>query len=267
MFNRIKCRSELIVVIILFIHTGCKKDPGRYDGLSERFTNSIGMEMVLVKPHDREKAPRFKPFYISATEVTNQQFERFMLGHRDYRDSCSSDDNQPVVYVSYYDAEEFAEWLSDKEERKYRIPKEEEWIYAATGGNEDLLYSTSTGELSHNLANILGTGQRDTFLLTAPVASFPPNKSVIYDMTGNVWEWCDSWYIEKRTIHRIWLKPKWNHDIEIPFIWYTKPKKWRVVKGGSYLHSGANQRITLRNAYKPDTRESSYGFRVVMRIK
>jgi formylglycine-generating enzyme required for sulfatase activity len=262
--NKIKLLFLIATTCIVYIFTGCDSNKSSVSNIPERFVNSIGMEMILVKTNHNKK---INSFYISATEITNQQYEQFRSNHKMNRDSVSFKDNNPVIYVSYFDAQEFTSWLSKKEKKNYQIPTEKEWMYAATGGDKSLMYSTITGEINSNLANIYNTSKKDSFTSTSTVASFPSNIIGLYDMTGNVWEWCDTWYYQNRTLHRVWLKLKWNQNVTIPFIWFTKPKRWKILKGGSYLQEEPNNRITVRNAYEPDTKSASYGFRVIMRIK
>ena len=106
-----------------------------------------------------------------------------------------------------------------------------------------------------------------TFLYTSPVASFEPNPFGIYDMSGNVWEWCDDWFHKERTLHRVWLSFSWLQGKNFPFFWYGIPKKWRVLRGGSYNYDESLQRTDVRNAYKPWESSRSAGFRIALPLE
>ena len=148
-------------------------------------------------------------FWMYTKEVTNGQFRRFLVASpqwtpertdRKLQDGdylmhwtaghdgpASKDDDHPVVYVSWHAARAYAAWAGG------RLPTEAEWEYAARGGKQ-YEYGTSTGRLSHDLANYEGTRGRDKWLGTAPVGSFPANPFGAYDLAGNVREWCNTRY-------------------------------------------------------------------------
>jgi formylglycine-generating enzyme required for sulfatase activity len=116
--------------------------------------------------------------------------------------------NHPVIHVSWNDANEYCLWLSRKTGKSYRLPNEAEWEYAAGSGTPHTKYSWGFGDpYGKNGGNVAdesatrkfewtGTwgGYDDDHETTAPVGSFNPNDFGLYDMTGNVWEWCGDWY-------------------------------------------------------------------------
>ncbi|HEO72446.1 MAG TPA: formylglycine-generating enzyme family protein, partial [Candidatus Hydrogenedentes bacterium] len=119
--------------------------------MSHAHTNTLGMPMVRIAPGtftmgqeqggDFDERPAHavtisRPFYISATEVTNAQFEQFAPDHRSLRgtDGISKGDNEAVVFVSWHEAVAFCKWLSEKEGKPYRLPTEAEWEYACRAG-------------------------------------------------------------------------------------------------------------------------------------
>ena len=140
-------------------------------------------------------------FWMYAKEVTNGQYRKFLaanpewtperidsqlhdggyLKHCKEQSGASKDDSYPVAYVPWHAAKAYAEWAGG------RLPTEAEWEYAARGGRQ-FEYGTATGELSEQLANY-GAG-------TKPVGSYRPNPFGLYDLAGNVWEWCQDWYGE-----------------------------------------------------------------------
>lgn len=119
-------------------------------------------------------------------------------------------DNHPVVNISWNDALAYCEWLSKRTGKSYRLPTEAEWEYAAGNGSKHTKYSwgnsNPTGRKGGNVADETlkkkfsqwkpFIGYTDGFVFTAPVGSFDSNEFGLYDMTGNVWEWCSDWYDE-----------------------------------------------------------------------
>jgi len=115
-------------------------------------------------------------------------------------------DEHPVVNVSWNDAREFCRWLSRKEDQKYRLPTEAEWEYACRAGTTTRYYHGDDPEGLAKVGNVAdGTAKakfsnwttiesRDGYAFTAPVGSFRANGFGLYDMHGNVWEWCANWY-------------------------------------------------------------------------
>ncbi|MFA4839694.1 MAG: SUMF1/EgtB/PvdO family nonheme iron enzyme, partial [Candidatus Neomarinimicrobiota bacterium] len=123
----------------------------------------------------------------------------------------SSELNHPVIHVSWNDVKAYCDWLSRKTEKTYRLPTEAEWEYAARSGGKNYKYSWGNfgpdGKHGGNVGDesakralgwwTIWEGYNDGFVFTAPVGSFDPNELNLYDMIGNVWEWCEDWYDAK----------------------------------------------------------------------
>ena len=134
-----------------------------------------------------------KPFYMGACQVTNAQYEQFDPQHRKLRGKLhfSKADDEAVVFVSWHDAVRFCEWLSEKEELPYRLPTEAEWEYACRAGTTTPF---STGDtLPEELLKRPGRKLEEE-VVSLLVGQTTPNAWGLYDMHGNVEEWCHDWY-------------------------------------------------------------------------
>lgn len=146
----------------------------------------------LGEGEDYDEAPVHKviisqPFKMSATEITNRQFEAFRPEHRELRgkDGLSLADDEAVVNVSYQDAVDYCRWLSEKEGKTYRLPTEAEWEYACRAGS---YYAYSTGEyLPESFLKNQQTA-RTLKPVSLRVGQTEPNAFGLYDMHGNVEE-------------------------------------------------------------------------------
>ncbi|MHC4665880.1 MAG: formylglycine-generating enzyme family protein, partial [Planctomycetota bacterium] len=136
-----------------------------------------------------------KPFYMAVLEVTNFQYELFDASHKELRgrDETSTDDDEAVVNVSWYDAQSFCKWLSDIEGLPYRLPTEAEWEYACRAGTTSNYYCGERlpWKLYHKNQWLI-RGRPDGVKIT--VGKTPANPWGLYDMHGNVEEWCQDWY-------------------------------------------------------------------------
>jgi len=188
-------------------------------------------------------------FYIDVYEVTNNQYAKFMrdTSHEApayWDDPIFGLSNRPVVGVSLRDAQDYCKWAGE------RLPTEAEWEKAARGGLSARSYPWE-GEISHRHANYYGIGIGDIYdSITAPVGSFPPNGYGLYDMSGNVSEWCSDWYDD-------------NYYKISPRINPTGPTwgKNSVIRGGSWGDSAICLRVASRSFGRPNYIDSKIGFR------
>ncbi|MBR4536352.1 MAG: formylglycine-generating enzyme family protein [Bacteroidales bacterium] len=155
-----------------------------------------------------------------------------------------SEDNHPVLYVSWNDAKEFCKWLSRKTGRTFRMPTEAEWEYAARGGNKSRGYKYAG---SNSIGEVAWYG--DVNDNTHPVKMKQANELGLYDMSGNVREWCEDWYGSYSSSSQTNL---------------TGPSSGsgRVNRGGSWCDFAGYCRVSLRDYDTPDIRYSYLGFRL-----
>lgn len=204
--------------------------------------------------HDYDEAPVHKvnissPFRMSITEITNAQYEEFCPEHRNLRglDGFSAEDNEAVVNVSYEDAMAYCIWLSEKTGKAYRLPTEAEWEYACRAGTYTLYY---TGDgLPESMQKHQRT-ERDMVAVSLETAQSEPNGFGLYDMHGNVEEWCLDWY---------GIYP--SDEMTDP----AGPSEgiYRVTRGGSHNTPHEFLRSANRSAAIPSDRHNQIGFRIV----
>ena len=188
-------------------------------------------------------------FRMGKTEVTNAQFEAFRPSHKSLRgkDGVSKEDDEAVVNVSYQDAVDFCKWLSEKEGKNYRLPTEAEWEYACRAGTYTRYY---TGDYLPESMCRNQTIARNYQPVSLKAGSGVPNAFGLYNMHGNVEEWCLDWY-----------GPYSDEAQTDP----TGPATglYRVTRGGSHHTPTDYLRSANRMAMLPDDRHSLTGFRVV----
>jgi len=149
-------------------------------------------------------------YWLSKYEVTNTQYRMFKPAHDsgNYEGNNLNGDTQPAVNVSWNDAVAFTEWLSQKTGKRFKLPTEAEWEYAARAGIQTTRYwgdddanlcrhaniADRTGKAIASMASYAYDGCDDGYKVSAPVGRFAPNSFGLHDMLGNVWEWTASPY-------------------------------------------------------------------------
>ncbi len=196
-------------------------------------------------------------FYLDKYEVTNKKYLEFVkaTGHPKppfIKDTMFNKPEQPVVGVSYFDALCYAKWAGK------RLPTEAEWEYAAKGGMNEREFPWGN-ESPLRKCNYAPDGklEGDGYKYTAPVGKFPPNNIGLFDMAGNVWEWCADFY----DTNYYKISPEKNP---------TGPDSGyaRVVRGGSWLSLNPKHlRGSSRMGLKPFVQDRYYGFRCAMNVK
>jgi formylglycine-generating enzyme required for sulfatase activity/tRNA A-37 threonylcarbamoyl transferase component Bud32 len=250
------------------------------------FTNSIGMKLVQVPagsflmgspPGEEGRAadegPQHRvtfdrPFYLGAFEVTQGEYEKVSGVNPSHFATTGEGRKQvegrdtsryPVETVSWEDARAFCRALSARPGEKvagrtYRLPREAEWEYACRAGTEGPFHYG--GVLSCVLANFDGNRPYGgapkgvSRQNTVPVGMFPPNGFGLFDMHGNVWEWCEDWYER--------YADKLSHNLK-----EHRRDDDRVLRGGAWNFAAAECRSARRSARAPTLRGPYYGFRVL----
>jgi len=241
--------------------------------IEEKTIEPLLTEMVVIqggtfmrgsKSGGRDEMPRhavnLSSFAIDVHPVTNEQFVRFLEalgGEKDHQNNDiirlresrikrsggklmieSGYNKHPVVGITWYGAAAYARWVGK------RLPSEAEWEIASLGGHEDYIYPTGKN-IERTQANFFSAD-------TTPVMSYPSNDYGIYDMSGNVYEWCQDWYD--------------YHYYDVAMQEPTQPKGppqgvYRVLRGGCWKGLKEDLRCAHRHRNNPGTVNGTYGFR------
>ncbi len=187
------------------------------------------------------------PYYIATTEVTVELWravmpEREIISPKGYP-------TIPISYVSWHDCQEFVRRLDSITGLPFRLPSEAEWEYAARGGNKSQSFRFAGG----NIADSIGWTYSSSGNWKHPVARKHPNELGLYDMTGNVSEWCQDIYGAYQLS-------------TLPNPCGADTGSYRVVRGGSYDECNANSHLSVRRWYLPETSAGYIGFRVAFTL-
>ena len=209
-------------------------------------------------------------FYMGTYEVTNAQFRKYRPNHDSgtYEGLSLNGESQPAVNISWEDAVGFSTWIGDATGKRYRLPTEAEWEYAARAGTKTSNYWGDKDDDACGYANVSDLAAKkkwpkwvnlncdDGFAVTAPVGSFKPNAFGLYDMMGNAWEWVNDWYDDKYYAK----SPKTNPPGPMT-------GQYRVLRGGSWFYFPWNISASYRFRFEPGIPYFNYGFRLVLPVK
>lgn len=162
----------------------------------------------------------------------------------------------PVIYISWEDAKKFCEWLSLKTGKKYTLPSEAEWEYAARGGKKSRNYTYSGSNNPEKVGWFLTKKVKDAAM--HPIGEKAPNELGIYDMSGNVYEWCWDWYSKCYDAKDV-NNPHGKDNIDFG----NRESFRRVLRGGSFSNLPSSGRVTDRNHGDPNLGTCISSFRIV----
>ncbi len=253
---------------------------------AEPYKDSVtGMEFVMIEggcfdmgdvggagdPNERPvREVCVSDFYMGKFEVTNAQYDTFRPAHDSGENFDMSLDqpNLPVVYVSWEDANAFAEWLSKETGQTFRLPTEAEWEYAARAGSEQIRFWGNNPDEACEYANVADMTAKeerpnwtsfhcdDGYAGAAPVGSFKPNEWGLYDMLGNVWEWCADVYNSEAYSRLPQQDPLFQGAGE-----------YRVMRGGGWSNGPLGITSSHRVGLSPNFGHHSLGIRLVKTIQ
>ncbi len=182
-------------------------------------------------------------FYIGRYEVTQAEWVAVMGNNP----SRFKGDNLPVDNVSWNDIQEFLLRLNQQTGKKYRLPTEAEWEFAARGGIYSRNYKYSGSDDISDVAWYCENAGGQPH----PVGLKRNNELMLYDMCGNVWEWCQDWY-----------EPYSDSDLTVSPL--AERGMCRILRGGGWTQNAWQSRVSLRDGLPPDCIGNSYGFRLAM---
>jgi formylglycine-generating enzyme required for sulfatase activity len=250
---------------------------------------------------DDETPPRLvqisRGFWLSSTEVTNKQFRVLFPNHHTelWKNYVLDADPLPVVKVDWHTAKVFCRKLTDLERASgrlppgyvYRLPTEAEWECACRAGTKGIwFWGDKFGETGKEHANTLDKRSarlfdwrddsdcpgNDSYPVAAPAGSFKPNNFGLYDMIGNVWEWCYDWYNPKAYSSLPAVDPVQTEPVAVdikkirPFDagHYFINSTARVIRGGSWGNTPSMCRAANRDFSTPEDKNTGIGFRVAL---
>lgn len=277
--DRLFCKPDrlfgLFVIVFAFGAIGLSPVHSQ----EKAFKNSLGMEFMLIPAGGFDMGSPLeeplrdtgeimhrvilsKAFYMQSTEVTVGQW-RSVMGRR-FLDPESGSSDLPITTVSWFDCAEFIKRMNEKGEGIYRLPTEAEWEYACRAGSRDAFHWGSGIDCTKAM---FGNSSRETGECTAflkakavqvdgpaRVGSYGPNAWGLFDMHGNVWEWCRDWYGDY---------PRGQVTDPIG----PDSGNMKVRRGGSWLSEGSHLRCANRAHAHPASRFRSTGLRLVMEVR
>lgn len=264
--------------------TPIKKEPRYKDTFVEELCNNLvlveGGSFQMGDPFNPTKnepahSVKLNSFYISKYEITHRQFLYFLTKTGYITDAQKNDGafvaeggkrkevnfgydaagkvrneettNDPVLFVSWNDAQEFCKWLSKETNRTFRLPTEAEWEYAARGGKQSQgMTFAGLGKPEEVAWFAVNSGSE-----THQVGRLKPNELGLYDMSGNAWEWCEDWYGEK------YYRESPEEDPKGP-----TTGKQKVIRGGCWRSDAKQIRSVYRTSATPTEGFYSIGFRI-----
>ncbi len=286
--NTMKKILTRLVAIMLMVLPLVLADPTHFSigqANDAKVTNSLGMAFVLVpagnftmgspkeepgrgSSETRHTVTISRPFYMQSTEVTVQQWQHIM-GRRFFGGQKGSGD-MPAVQVSWHDARKFIKRLNALGEGTYRLPTDAEWEYAARAGSrtpfswgKEIDCSRAMYANNRRRSNECGDHVRSMGFKSdqpAPVKSYSPNAWGLFDMHGNVWEWCQDRFDPDRHWHGLYQQDQLTDPV------VNDTGENRIRRGGSWFGRGTSCRSANRTYSHPGIRYKTTGFRLVRNV-
>lgn len=244
-------KTALITSLCMFLFISAQAQTYPEMILVEGGTFTMGDSEMEGDPNEQPAhSVTLKNFKIAKTETTVAQWKAYCSATgraMPLTPSWGWIDSHPIVNVNYGDAVAYCDWLSEKMDADYRLPTEGEWEYAARGGKLSKGTKYSGGRSLDNA----GWYTDNSGSKTHAVANKNPNELGLYDMSGNVWEWCKDWY---------------GAYSDTPSQNPKGPSSGasRVLRGGSWNSGAADCRVAVRRGNDPSYRDSGRGVRVVL---
>ena len=251
----------------VWVEGGCYQ-MGQTESEMQYLIDEIGE--VKYKKFYIHELPRHKVcvdgFWMAKYEVTNKQFRLFKSRHKSTPKGVNLNKaKQPAVYVSFKSAKKFIKWLNKKTSQKFALPTEAQWEYACRAGTKTICFWGNNEKDACQYANVYDRKAKSKFNFkwkhhsctdgyagSAPVGSFQPNNFGLYDMLGNVWEWCEDIYDENAYSK--------HTTANNPLI--TSGSEERVVRGGGWGDYYAFIRSASRLRGTPNDTYYDIGFRL-----
>ena len=254
-----------LLVVLTFISAFVARAGGQTT--RPALTNSLRMKFVWIEPgtflmgspkdepwrkqdENQHKVNLAHGFYMGVYPVTQQQWKQVMGSNPS---KFQGDPNLPVEQVSWTDCQEFIKKLQESDKKPYRLPTEAEWEYACRAGTTTPFYcgpTISTDQANYNGNYVFGDGKKGVYReKTVPVGSFPANPWGLYDMHGNVWQWCQDL-----------LSDQYPKGDAVDPVGTTGEN--RVIRGGSWIDSPIECRSAYRGGSRPALRHSLVGVRL-----
>ena len=229
--------------------------------VAKRFAPKGDLSRVVVRitagdftdEHPRHQVTIGKPFYIGVTEVTQAQW-RAVKGSQPWAGQANTKAkaDHAASYISWNDATAFCKVLSKKTRHTVRLPTEAEWEYACRAGTTTAFSCGDDSSQLDDYAQYRGNTYENKAKYAHSVGAKKPNAWGLYDMHGNVYEWCSDWYADSYA----------NADARGPK--GPAAGKERVARGGSWRSVPAHCRAARRTRFSPGNRFDTFGFRVVV---
>ena len=259
------CIAGVVLGIVAYLNYR-QNTPIVYKGEMIETFNVKGVEFKMIKveggtfsmgatseqgsdAYDSEKpvhSVTLSDYYIGETEVTQELWEAVMGSNPSY---CKGNNQRPVERVSWNDCQEFINKLNRLTGKNFRLPTEAEWEYAARGGkySKDYVYKYSGSNNADEVAWYYDNSGDETH----PVKTKKANKLGLYDMSGNVDEWCNDWW-------------GFYHSNSQPNPTGPSRGECRVLRGGSWFNDDRDLCVSGRGGSTPDGRGSNFGLRLAL---